>query len=342
MTAVARVVAITALGLSLSGCIVAALPIAASSAIVRQRMQASKARAAVATPAQTAPATLTPEQTAPPTPIAVGRPGPRAPVPETMQFLYGSGEGAALQVQAYAALTNYLKERVAAANKGEIRQVVLSDGASLNAPHYENCGQKPLAAVFDVDETAILNLGYEADAAQRGESYNEERWLRWEQTGANQVVAVPGVVRAVGQARADGIVVIFNSNRTGANADATAAALDHAGLGPVKHGSTLWLKGDDGGGSGKDDRRWAIATGYCVVALVGDQLGDFSDLFNDSTLPPSTRRTLAASPLIAPMWGNGWFMLPNPVYGTALKGGFDEIFPYDMRWSDPGAGTPPK
>ena len=122
----------------------------------------------------------------------------------------------------------------------------------------------------------------------------------------------------------------------------TAAALDRAGLGPAKHGTTLWLKGDDGGGSGKDDRRWAIASGYCVVALVGDQLGDFSDLFNTKQLTPSTRRALAAAPQIAPLWGNGWFVLPNPVYGTALKGGFDEIFPVDMRWSDPGPGALPR
>lgn len=347
MTAVARAAAGATLALTLGGCIVAAIPIAASSsAIVRQRIEAKKAErlAAAATPPQAAPGApgagpprvLTPEQTAPPAPANPAMPGRRASVPPEMQFLYGSGEGAALSVQAYASLTNYLKAQVAAARKGEeLRQVVLSDGASLNQPHFDKCGEKPLAAVFDIDETAILNLGYEADAAQRGEGYNEERWQRWERTGADQVVAVPGAVRAVQEARKAGVVVIFNSNRSGANADATAAALGHAGLGPVVHGSTLWLKGDDGGGSGKDDRRWAIATGYCVVAMVGDQLGDFSDLFNAAGLSASTRRALAGGPEIAPLWGNGWFMLPNPVYGTARAGGFDEVFPFDMRWSDP-------
>jgi hypothetical protein len=28
-------------------------------------------------------------------------------------------------------------------------------------------------------------------------------------------------------------------------------------------------------------------------------------------------------------------MLPNPVYGTGLKGGVDDIFPPDARWTDP-------
>ncbi len=144
---------------------------------------------------------------------------------------------------------------------------------------------------------------------------------------------------AVDAARKAGITVIFNSNRTSANAAATIEALNHAGLGPAKHGETLWLKGDDGGGSGKDDRRWAIASGYCVVAMVGDQLGDFSDLFNDPRLTPSTRRAMAASSALAGLWGNGWFMLPNPVYGSALKGGFEDIFPHDMRWTDPAEGA---
>jgi 5'-nucleotidase (lipoprotein e(P4) family) len=262
-----------------------------------------------------------------------------AGVPPGMQYLYGSGEGAAASIQAYAALTSYLKDRVDAAKKGELRQAVLSDGASLNQPHFDLCGKKPLAAVFDIDETALLNLGYEGDEARRGLAYDEQRWLRWEQTGADKVVAVPGATVAVKTARALGIAVIFNSNRSRDNAAQTAAALEGVGLGPVKHGTTLWLKGDDGGGSGKDDRRWAIATGYCVIALVGDQLGDFSDLFNDPTLTPATRRALAASPQLASMWGQGWFVLPNPVYGTALKGGADDIFPYDMRWTDPGEPT---
>jgi hypothetical protein len=35
--------------------------------------------------------------------------------------------------------------------------------------------------------------------------------------------------------------------------------------------------------------------------------------------------------------GRVWFVLPNPVYGTAIKGNFDEVFPADKRWADPGA-----
>ncbi|MHA6723642.1 HAD family acid phosphatase [Sphingomonas sp. RS2018] len=273
-------------------------------------------------------------------PASASSVAPLATVPEGMQYLYGSGEAAASSVQAYRGLSRYVADVVAFGKKTGRRQAVLSDGATLDAPQFEPCGPKPLAIVLDVDETALLNLGYEGDAARRGSGYDAARWGRWEATGADKVVAVPGAKMALDAARTLGITVIFNSNRSADTATQTAAALDHAGLGPAVHRQTLWLKGDDGGGSGKDTRRWAIASGYCVIAMVGDQLGDFSDLFNAPALTPSTRRSIAGSPAVAALWGDGWFMLPNPVYGTALKGGIDDIFPYDTRWTDPGSAAP--
>lgn len=363
-----RAAAALALPAVLGGCVaaVALVPVAASSsAIVKNRLDQKRAerktrQADEAPPpplkteagrrwqAELEGARIVPGATAlpppdgsQPSPAAAAAIAARTGVPEGMQYLYGSGEGAAGSIQAYRALQRYLTDWKHYAKPGQARQVVLSDSASLNAPQFEPCGPKPPAVVLDIDETALLNLGYEADAARRGEAFDEARWKRWEESGAEKVVAVPGAKMAIDAARAAGIAVIFNSNRLRETAAQTEAALVHAGLGPAKHGSTLWLKGDDGGGSGKDDRRWAIASGYCVVALVGDQLGDFSDLFNDPKLTPSTRRVLASSPELAALWGNGWFVLPNPVYGTALKGGFDEIFPVDTRWEDPGEAPTP-
>lgn len=351
----------------LSGCIAAAalIPVAASSSMIVKSQMEGKRQKRAARQADDAPppplrteagrrwqaelegakivpgaTALPPPDGSMPSPAAAAAVARRTGVPEGMQYLYGSGEAAAGSIQAYRALQRYLTDWKAYAKPGKARQVVLSDSASLNALQFEPCGPKPPAVVLDIDETALLNLGYEADAARRSEAYDEGRWRRWEESGADKVVAVPGAKAALDAARAAGITVIFNSNRTRDTAAQTEAALNHAGLGPAKHGATLWLKGDDGGGAGKDDRRWAIASGYCVIALVGDQLGDFSDLFNDPKLTPSTRRALAGAPDLAALWGNGWFVLPNPVYGTALKGGFDDIFPVDTLWTDPGEAMP--
>ena len=247
------------------------------------------------------------------------------PVPPQFQYLYGSAEAAALSRQAFRALVNYATYRRAAGDG-----VVLKPGATLAAPQWETCAGKQRAAVFDADETVLLNLGVEALAARNPSApFDAAQWSRWEQTGAGAVVPVPGAVEAFAALRAANIAVIINSNRSAANMAGTIAGLKAAGLGDFVPGVDLFLRN---GPSGKDARRTAIAARYCVVAMGGDQLGDFSDLFN-TIASSAERRRVADSGAIAGMWGNGWFVLPNPVYGPALKGGFDEVFPTDKRWN---------
>ena len=260
-------------------------------------------------------------------------------VPAGMQYLYGSGEAAALSSQAYRALAQHVRASADYRQAGiEVASVVLAPGSSLASPHFVECGAKPLAIVLDIDETVLLNLGYEADEAARGLSYDDARWRRWEATGAGKVDPVPGAVEAISAARRAGVAVVYISNRTAANAPATARALEGAGLGKAVPGETLLLK-EEGAGSGKDARRAQVAETHCVVALVGDQLGDFSDLFSAPGMTPAARRAAADGVQIEPLWGAGWFMLPNPVYGTGLKGGIADVFPANRRWTDPGAAA---
>ncbi|NWK95043.1 acid phosphatase [Sphingobium lactosutens] len=251
-----------------------------------------------------------------------------------MQYLYGSGEGAAISVQAWHALLGYVAAKVKARPADS---VVLEEGATLDAPKFEPCGDRPFAAVFDVDETVMLNTGYEYHAARTGQGWNEADWGAWEKTGEGAVGPVPGADHVLAALRKLGVTVIFNTNRSVANADATARAIKAAGLGDAVHGQTLYLSGDDAMGSRKDGRRWTISGKYCVIAMGGDQLGDFSDLFNAGQ-PVSARRAATMQLPIAGLWGNGWFVLPNPVYGSGLKGGFDDVFPMDRRWAPPAAG----
>ncbi|WP_375396880.1 HAD family acid phosphatase [uncultured Sphingomonas sp.] len=280
--------------------------------------------------------------TATPAPVVAAVPAAPVGVPPGMQFLYGSGEAAALSYQAYQALAATIIARAADRRLGRpVPSVVLAAGATLEAPVFAPCGDRPLAVVFDVDETALLNLGFEASEAQRAGPYDQSRWERWERTGAAAVIATPGMAEVARAARDAGVTMVFNTNRMAANAAQTELALTGAGLGPVAHGRNLWLQGDAGPGSGKDARRWAIAALYCVVAMAGDQLGDFSDLFNAGNPPPAIRRALTASGGVRSLWGSGWFILPNPVYGTGLKGSLDQVFPADRRWTDPGPDPAP-
>jgi 5'-nucleotidase (lipoprotein e(P4) family) len=331
-----------------SGCVAAAVPVLAAGAIGKKQFFGKKDEdlpsatpaAAAAAGAQAAPAGIPATDAIPSTaPTAPPAPQPGT-VPPGMQYLYGSGEASAVSIQAYLSLTDFLVARGGDFAVGHpVSSVVLAPDATLDAPKFLKCGprQRP-AVVLDIDETALLNLGYEADDSQRSGAYDQKRWDRWEASGVTAVDAVPGVLDALRAARASGIEVVFNSNRASANAAATIDALTLAGLGPVVHFQNLWLKGDDAtGGSGKDARRWAISAKYCVIAMVGDQLGDFTDLFNLPGTTPAQRRAQTNSPKLRMLWGHGWFVLPNPVYGTALKGDIDDVFPKNRRWTDPGA-----
>lgn len=249
--------------------------------------------------------------------------------PPGFQYLYGSGEAAALSRQVFHLLAD---SAIARAKASARTSVVLDQGATLSAPRWTDCAGKPPAAVFDADETVLLNLGVEELSARHPGPFDEKQWDRWERTGANAVAAVPGARDAFARMRAAGVAIVINSNRV--DVGGSIAALKAAGLGDFVAGDTLYLR-DAGGKSGKDARRARIAAHYCVVAMAGDQLGDFSDLFN--AIPSvSDRRRAADSGAIAAMWGDGWFVLPNPVYGSGLKGGYDDVFPLSTRWADPG------
>ncbi|RYY31810.1 MAG: hypothetical protein EOP59_20195, partial [Sphingomonadales bacterium] len=287
-------IALMAGSVLLSGCVVAALPVVAAAGIgsktvrgqdgtkrKKPKPQAPRAGEVVHTAEGTAILTdlkqLPPPSGAAPAAPAAGvavRPGS---VPPEMQYLYGSGEGAAISIQAYRGLWNYIKNDIGyRRDKSQISSVVLSRGATLASPRFDLCGKRPLAIVLDVDETALLNLGFESYAARHGDTYDQGRWTRWEQTGAGKVMAVPGAADTLAAVRREGVTVIFNSNRSTSTAAQTAQAIEGAGLGPALLGETLFLR-DDGAPSGKDERRARIAERYCVVAMVGDQLGDFTD-----------------------------------------------------------------
>ncbi len=262
---------------------------------------------------------------------------PAASALQGMQYLYGSAESAAASHQAWNALVRYV---ALVARDRPTSSVVLAEASTLAAPHFVPCDKKPLAAVFDVDETVLLNEGFEYDELTGAPGRPlDPRWRRWEHDGIHRVTPTPGARDALSAIRALGVTVVFNTNRDADMALDTERALDDAGLGPAEHKNTLFLKGDDDTGSLKDVRRKWIADRFCVVAMGGDQLGDFSDRFNHPG-PVKARRARADLPGIAGLWGNGWFVLPNPVYGTAVQGGARDIFPKDKQWRDPGPDAP--
>lgn len=232
------------------------------------------------------------------------------------QWLYGSAEGSVATRQAFGALTDFA---LRTAQHRPRWSVILAQGSSPieNAPaSFVPCGAKPFAAVFDADETLIWNLPARRDNVLRNNGKFDPRvWAAWERTGAGYATPVPGAVEAFAALRRAGITPIVNTNRSAANAAGTVSMLRAAHLGSFVHGRTLFLEGDDQEKGSKDGRRARIAARYCVIAMAGDQLGDFSNAFNDPTLTAGQRRAAATTGPASRLWGRGWFLLPNPSYG---------------------------
>lgn len=250
-------------------------------------------------------------------------------VPGGMQWLYGSAEGASASIQTYRAFERFVAEAVRNRPRDS---VVLQDGTTLTVASFVPCGTKPFAVVLDADETAVQNQGLEYALAARGVSSDRPVMNAWQNAPQTAAPAMPGAVEALRNIRDLGVTVIFNTNRDTPTAAATSATLNSAGVGPAEHLKTLFLRGDIDGKSGKDGRRLHVASRYCVVAMAGDQMGDFSDLLNERSLTPLSRRQLASTGKIGALWGNGWFLLSNPVYGPGLRGGLDEVFSPENRW----------
>ena len=289
-----------------------------------------------ATPAPTPAPTIVAAAPAPAPAAAL--PGDQA-APDSMRWLYGSGEAAGASIQAYRMLADYAVARARTAPATSVLLGLPGAAGGIGAVSCRNAdgSRKPLAVVFDADETVILNSGFEYWQARNGNAYDAKVWERWEQQGAMLAVPVPGAVTGLRRLREAGITPVFNTNRAAATAAGTVAALAKAGLGDAVHGETLFLRGDDASGSAKDGRRAMIAARYCVIAQAGDNLGDFADALNAPALTVQQRRTLAARGDLAALWGDGWFVLPNPVYGHAIRGTIDEVFPEGQRW---GPDTP--
>lgn len=173
-------------------------------------------------------------------------------------------------------------------------------------------GLKP-AVVMDVDETVLDNSPYQARLVRNGEEYDETTWDQW--VSEKKAKPVPGVVDFAKAATARGITVVYISNRAEHLKQATLANLKAAGL-PVADDSVFlglgtFVEGCEQEGSEKNCRRQLAGRKYRVLMQFGDQLGDFAQIVANT---PEGRAQLHDQ--YAGWFGERWWMLPNPTYGS--------------------------
>ena len=173
-------------------------------------------------------------------------------------------------------------------------------------------GLKP-AVVMDVDETVLDNSPYQARLVRDGKEYDEVTWDAW--VAEKKAKPLPGVVDFAKAAQAKGITILYLSNRAVHLKEATLANLRSAGL-PVADdqvflGLGTVVEGCEQNGSEKNCRRLLAGRQYRVLMQFGDQLGDFVQVVANT---PAGRDALLQQ--YHDWFGERWWMLPNPSYGS--------------------------
>ena len=171
----------------------------------------------------------------------------------------------------------------------------------------------PPAVVVDVDETVLDNSPYQARLVRDGKEYDEVTWDAW--VAEKKARPVPGVVDFARAATAKGVTLVYISNRAVHLKDATIANLKAVGL-PVADDSVFlglgtFVKDCEQNGSEKNCRRRLAGQKYRVLMQFGDQLGDFVQVVANT---PDGRDALFQQ--YHDWFGERWWMLPNPSYGS--------------------------
>lgn len=166
------------------------------------------------------------------------------------------------------------------------------------------------AIIVDVDETVLDNAPFQARIIKQQSGFDPEAWNDWVMEA--QADPVPGALNFLKQANQEGIAIFYITNREAKVEEGTRRNLDKLGF-PLsaeedrilsKYEHPDWT-------SEKVQRRAVVAANYRILMIVGDDLNDFISAKNISQ---QKRKKLVDT--YTEYWGQKWFVLPNPVYGS--------------------------
>lgn len=172
---------------------------------------------------------------------------------------------------------------------------------------------RPLAVVLDIDETVLDNMPFEVSNLLSDRPFDMEAWDNW--VDMKKAKALPGVVRFTQEATRLGVEVFYISNRRIKGLASTYQNMVEQGL-SVKR-ENIYLKTTT---SSKLDRRATILERYHIALLIGDNLIDFHERFEN--LSNSDRATFVDS--YSQEFGRKLIVIPNPVYGDWLDAIYED------------------
>ncbi|MBS1486108.1 MAG: 5'-nucleotidase, lipoprotein e(P4) family [Bacteroidetes bacterium] len=169
----------------------------------------------------------------------------------------------------------------------------------------QSTSSRPKAVITDIDETILDNSPYAVHRALLGLDYEPTSWMDWTSQGVADTLS--GALRFFKYAASKNVEVFYVSNRSEKERAGTIANLKKFGF-PYADDAHLILKTTV---SSKEPRRQQLAASYNIILLIGDNLADFSGLFDHKT---TTERTQNVRHL-ADDFGKKFIVLPNANYG---------------------------
>lgn len=177
--------------------------------------------------------------------------------------------------------------------------------ARLRVDNYKPASKKPKAIIIDIDETILDNSPYEAKQVLQGKDFEPASWSEW--VGKAIADTMPGSASFLKYAASKGITIFYITNRDEKEKLATIKNLRTFNLPNADTNHLLARKST----SSKESRRLNVASTHEIMMLIGDNLADFSILFDKVNSTDRLRNTNFS----ASDFGNRFIVLPNFTYG---------------------------
>lgn len=209
----------------------------------------------------------------------------------------------AVSLQEQSVLAVLYQQRAAEVKALQIQAYKLGEIRLMQILAEKKFTKKP-AIVVDIDETVLDNSPYQAKQIFSGESY-PTGWDEW--CKLEKAEAIAGSVDFLNTAVKQGADVFYISNRKSHLIDATINNLKAAGF-PQVEKAHIMLRTKT---SSKVERRTKVSENHDIVLLFGDNLGDFTDGFEDASLAERDSRLVEINADLA----SKFITLPNALYG---------------------------
>jgi 5'-nucleotidase (lipoprotein e(P4) family) len=162
----------------------------------------------------------------------------------------------------------------------------------------------PRAIIVDIDETLLDNSPHSAKCIENQTSY-PDYWDEWCELGIAK--ALPGAVEFLRLARNYGVSIYYITNRREHLKEATMRNMRELGFPQIEDRHMMFRTAE----AGKEKRRLAVARNHHISMLIGDNLNDFADVFENKSVEDRARVTDS----LRFEFGRRFIVLPNAMYG---------------------------